>query len=159
MRTWTREGRHRVWRRAVRRYYLRRARRAAAASQGEPSPRGRNETSCPGSDGLVRTGSGGRSTAQIFEFSGWAPGRVHCRRGRGSVLGVSTSGYYAWRKRGPSRRERKDEMLTEKIKAIHERSRGTYGAPRIHAELRAEGTRVGFGARGPPDARSGLGRA
>jgi len=59
------------------------------------------------------------------------------------VLGVSTSGYYAWRKRGPSKRERKDEMLTEKIKAIHERSRGTYGAPRIHAELRAEGTRVG----------------
>ena len=59
------------------------------------------------------------------------------------VLDVSTSGYYAWRKRPPSGRDREDKMLTEKIHAIHERSRGTYGAPRIHAELRAEGTRVG----------------
>ena len=59
------------------------------------------------------------------------------------VLEVSTSGYYAWRKRGPSKREREDAMLQERMKAIHAKSRGTYGAPRIHAELRADGLCVG----------------
>jgi putative transposase len=59
------------------------------------------------------------------------------------VLGVSTSGYYAWRKREPSQRAREDEMLTNEIRRIHARSRGTYGAPRIHAQLRREGIPVG----------------
>ena len=59
------------------------------------------------------------------------------------VLEVSTSGYYAWRKRGPSKRAREDTMLQERMKAIHAKSRGTYGAPRIHAELRADGLCVG----------------
>jgi putative transposase len=59
------------------------------------------------------------------------------------VLGVSTSGYYAWREREPSRRVLEDAWLTERIETIHERSRGTYGAPRIHAELRTQGIRVG----------------
>ena len=59
------------------------------------------------------------------------------------VLGASRSGYYEWRKRPPSKRTREDQMLTEKIRAIHAESRGTYGAPRVHAALRAEGTRVG----------------
>lgn len=53
-----------------------------------------------------------------------------------SLLGVSRSGYYVWRDRVPSRRSKVDAALTERIKAIHERSRGTYGAPRVHAELR-----------------------
>lgn len=51
------------------------------------------------------------------------------------VLGVSTSGYYAWCKRGPSPREQDDLKLMTQIKQIHQNSRGTYGAPRIHAEL------------------------
>ena len=59
------------------------------------------------------------------------------------VLGVSPSGYYAWRKRPASARARADAVLLERIRAIHERSRGTYGIPRVLAELRAEGTRVG----------------
>lgn len=59
------------------------------------------------------------------------------------VLEVSTSGYYAWRSREPSKRTQEDAVLTEQIRSIHERSRGTYGAPRIHAELRDEGIRVG----------------
>jgi putative transposase len=54
------------------------------------------------------------------------------------VLGVSTSGYYAWRKRGPSARSQADAELAQRIARIHARSRGTYGAPRIHAELRLE---------------------
>src|SRR4030042_527570 len=45
--------------------------------------------------------------------------------------------------REPSRRSREDEQLGRRIKLVHERSRGTYGAPRIHAELLANGPRVG----------------
>jgi putative transposase len=59
------------------------------------------------------------------------------------VLGVSRSGYYAWRSRPPSERARCDAMLSEKIETIHRNSRATYGAPRIHAELRSLGIRCG----------------
>jgi len=59
------------------------------------------------------------------------------------VLEVSTSGYYAWRKRTPSQRARVDAALTERIREIHQWSRGTYGVPRIHAELAANGIHVG----------------
>jgi len=59
------------------------------------------------------------------------------------VLQVSTSGYYAWRNRSPSRRARENSMLTEKIRQIHDESRGTYGSPRVHAALEAEGHTVG----------------
>ncbi|HHV62239.1 MAG TPA: IS3 family transposase, partial [Firmicutes bacterium] len=51
------------------------------------------------------------------------------------VLGVSTSGYYAWRARGLSGRAQQDAELIEHIIRIHEDSRGTYGVPGIHAEL------------------------
>jgi len=59
------------------------------------------------------------------------------------VLGVSTSGYYAWRSREKSKRRREDEWLGERIEQIHRQSRQTYGAPRIHAELREGGQKVG----------------
>ena len=59
------------------------------------------------------------------------------------VLGVSTSGYYAWRERPPSKRAVSDVALLERIRAIHKHSRGTYGVPRIFEELKAEGTHVG----------------
>jgi len=59
------------------------------------------------------------------------------------VLAVSASGYYAWRKRPPSARARADVELGTRIRAIHQYSRGTYGAPRIHQELRAAEIRVG----------------
>ena len=58
------------------------------------------------------------------------------------VLRVSSSGYYAWRRRGPSVRASDDARLTEQIRAIHTWSRGTYGAPRIQVELAARGRRV-----------------
>ena len=58
------------------------------------------------------------------------------------VLGVSPSGYYAWRKRPPAARARANEALTAQIRGIHARSRGTYGAPRVHAELHAAGQRA-----------------
>jgi len=59
------------------------------------------------------------------------------------VLDVSTSGYYAWLDRPPSARAVADDRLTEKIRQVHDVSRGTYGSPRIHAELRESGERVG----------------
>jgi putative transposase len=59
------------------------------------------------------------------------------------VLGVSPSGYYAWRYCKPSARARKNAELCEKIRSYHETSRETYGSPRIHADLADEGIRVG----------------
>jgi putative transposase len=59
------------------------------------------------------------------------------------VLGVSPGGYYARLKRPPSARARTDAELSERIAEIHRRSRATYGAPRIHVELKAQGIRVG----------------
>jgi putative transposase len=51
------------------------------------------------------------------------------------VLGVTRAGFYAWRRRPPSARELRDQQLLGLIRQIHEDSRGTYGVPRIHAEL------------------------
>jgi putative transposase len=59
------------------------------------------------------------------------------------LLGVSSSGYYAWAKRQPSRRAQADATLIAEIHSAHAASRGTYGAPRVHAELAAKGRRVG----------------
>jgi len=58
------------------------------------------------------------------------PVRILC-----AALGVSPSGYYAWRSRGPSERERSDATLAAEIRRSHARSRGTYGVPRIWADL------------------------
>lgn len=55
------------------------------------------------------------------------------------VLDVARSGYYAWRRRGVSARQHTDAILSGQIQSIHQMSRGTYGAPRVHAELRAQG--------------------
>jgi len=52
---------------------------------------------------------------------------------------VSASGFYAWRRRSPSVRAVADAALSGRIRAIHEHSRGTYGSPRVRAELAAEG--------------------
>ena len=59
------------------------------------------------------------------------------------VLGLSASGYYAWVRRGPSARARRDAQMTERIKEIWSANREVYGRPRIHAELQAGGERIG----------------
>jgi putative transposase len=59
------------------------------------------------------------------------------------LLGVSSSGYYAWVKRRPSRRSETDAALITEIRAAHGASHGTYGSPRVHAELAAKGTYIG----------------
>ncbi len=73
-------------------------------------------------------------TAHQVEF----PVRTMCR-----VFGVSSSGYYAWNSRPPSTRALRDAELTARIRVYHARSKGAYGAPNIHADLRDEGIRVG----------------
>jgi putative transposase len=59
------------------------------------------------------------------------------------VLGVSRSGFHAWARRAPSERALSDAWLSERIGQIHAASRETYGAPRVHAELRRQGVPVG----------------
>jgi putative transposase len=67
----------------------------------------------------------------------WATVTTLCR-----VLEVSRSGFYAWEDRDPSKRSLDDDKLVVEILAIHKASRGTYGSPRVHAELQARGIAV-----------------
>jgi len=66
------------------------------------------------------------------------PIAVLCR-----VLDVSPSGYYAWARRPASARAHRDEDLGARVRAVHAASKGRYGSPRVHAELRANGEKVG----------------
>jgi putative transposase len=70
------------------------------------------------------------------EKANW-PVRVLCR-----ALRVSPSGYYAWKARPEPARAREDRRLGVLARAAHEQGRGTYGSPRVHAELRAQGLHV-----------------
>jgi hypothetical protein len=56
-----------------------------------------------------------------------------------ALYAVTRAGYYAWRQRGPSARQRQDATLLEQIQAIFARSGGTYGSPRLHRALAAVG--------------------
>ena len=67
-------------------------------------------------------------------------GRPALLRPRGIPLGVSRSGYYAWRSREASAAETRRKTLTEKVAEVHAQMKGRYGSPRIHAELVAQGT-------------------
>ncbi len=66
------------------------------------------------------------------------PARFLCE-----ILGVSPAGYYAWRSRPAPARAKEDDALVAEIKHAHRTGRGTYGSPRIHRELRANGRNVG----------------
>jgi len=66
------------------------------------------------------------------------PVRMLCR-----LLAVSRAGFYAWKRRRPSAREREDVQLGVEVAAIHAESKRRYGSPRIHDELRERGRRVG----------------
>ena len=59
------------------------------------------------------------------------------------VLGVSKAGFYAWRERAPSARQVADGALLARVQDVHVASRDTYGAPRVHAALQAQGERHG----------------
>ena len=66
------------------------------------------------------------------------PVRTLCR-----LVGVAASGFYAWLRRRPGRRREDDRRVSERVGAIFAASRRTYGSPRVHAELREEGVRIG----------------
>lgn len=68
----------------------------------------------------------------------WYPMRILCR-----VLGVSRSGFYAWRTRKPSARALEDEQLRPKVAEAFKTGRGTYGSPRIRDELVEQGFEIG----------------
>jgi transposase InsO family protein len=70
--------------------------------------------------------------AQAKEY----PVTVLCR-----VLGLTRSGYYAWCRRPTSAHQQRDQQLHTEIKTVFDASRQTYGSPRVHAELRANGVR------------------
>ncbi len=74
----------------------------------------------------------------IEESKGQFPTRVMCR-----VYNISESGYYAWVKRDPSQRTRDDKELSALIVDVWQSFHGIYGAPRIYAELREHGIRIG----------------
>ena len=63
--------------------------------------------------------------------------RTMCR-----VLAVRAAGYYAWLQRKPTLRQHRRLELIERIRVVHEQSRGTYGSPRVHRELVATGVAV-----------------
>jgi len=60
-----------------------------------------------------------------------------------ALLEVSRSGYYAFRRRGPSCRDLANEKLVAEIRTVHQRSHGIYGSPRIHRTLAKSGIRCG----------------
>ena len=74
----------------------------------------------------------------IYDHVADFPVQVMCE-----VLAVSRGGYYAWAGRTESARATDDRALAAEIRAAHEASRSRYGSPRVHAELRARGRRVG----------------
>jgi transposase InsO family protein len=70
----------------------------------------------------------------IEEHQGQFPVTRMCK-----VLGVSPSGYYAWRKRPPSAREMANQALYKQIEAVYNENRGVYGSPRIYHKLDKQG--------------------
>jgi putative transposase len=76
--------------------------------------------------------------AFIEEEKAFASVAWMCKR-----LGVSASGFYAWRARGPSMRTTQDEQLRVRIRASFDESRRTYGSPRVLEDLREAGEHVG----------------
>ena len=75
--------------------------------------------------------------ACIARHRGEYPVRLMCR-----VLAVSPAGFYAAQRRRPSARAQRDQALRLQVRAVHKKSRRTYGAPRVHAELRTKGEPV-----------------
>jgi transposase InsO family protein len=75
--------------------------------------------------------------ALIDAEKAWFPIEFMCEE-----LGVSRSGFYAWRQREPSRRDREDVLLGVEVAAAHEASSKRYGSTRVHKALLAAGRRT-----------------
>src|SRR5262249_7037806 len=116
----------------------RRRLRRRAAPRARAAPR-REQAAVDGardfkkSDGLLREGTAVRCVF-IRDHQAEFPVEVLCR-----VLGVSRSGYFAWRDRPPSPTAGRREHLVERIREAHRESRATYGSHRVYRELKAQG--------------------
>lgn len=75
----------------------------------------------------------------VAELAPHHPAKALCQ-----MLQVSRSGYYAWCKRGPSRRQKENDRLMVEIRATHEHSRATYGYRRVYASLAAKSIACGI---------------
>ena len=106
------------------------ARGAERAAQAGQAP-GDGARDIKKSGGLLREGERVKFAFIDAEKARW-PVDVLC-----DVLGVSRSGYYAWKARPPSPSATEDAKLVVEIKAAHKAGRGAYGSPRVHRELRA----------------------
>src|SRR4029450_6980406 len=104
----------------------------AARERGD-SGSARRPRDPPQGRGFLRTGD--RSPVSCYRLID-AEKAHHSVSRLARVLGVARAGYYAWGSRRPSDRDLSDALLGQRIREIHDRSRGTYGAPRVHAELR-----------------------
>src|SRR5205823_9457971 len=82
-----------------------------------------------------------RTKTEVFGFISDQRAGVNVRR-MCALDQVTRSGYYAWRRRGDSARRRQDRILLDAIREVFDRSRRTYGSPRIHRALRAAGVRI-----------------
>ena len=105
----------------------------------------RVKAALPGSETApIRSGEGPLSAVDhelVYRFMELHRGE-HRIATMARVLGVSRSGYYAWKTRPLSPRARTDELLKKEISDVHARHHGAYGAPRIHRELQRQGWKV-----------------
>jgi transposase InsO family protein len=108
-----------------------------AAAAGEPAAAGGRGDPEAG-DGFLREGD----PVNCYPFIEAEKARQRNVKRACELLKVSRAAFYA-RLARPSRRDRADAVLTAEIRAVHKESRGRYGAPRVHAELRRKGHRHG----------------
>src|SRR6266487_4146284 len=109
---------------------------AVGPAPGEPAaPAGRGDPQA--SDGFLREGD----PVNVYPFIEAEKAQQRNVKRACELLEVSRAAYYAHRANTPSARQRADEQLTEHIRQTHQASKGRYGAPRIHAELRRRGHR------------------
>ena len=112
-----------------------------------PLPERRSAPSAPSFHPLTSTKSQKnhpvlfRTKTEIFEFLDSQRDSFALKR-MCALYGVTRAGDYAWRQRGESARRRQDRVLLDQIQALFDRSRDTYGSPRIHRALAAGGVRV-----------------
>ena len=79
---------------------------------------------------------------RVYPFIAAEKAAGHTVRKPCALLGVSRSAYYAWSAAAPSKHARAETALNEHVRRIHQQSRGTYGSPRVHQQLRQEGVRT-----------------
>src|SRR5512132_4062059 len=115
--------------------------RTGAAAPGQPTSEGGGGGFAQGL-GFFRTVGGEDMSGKLAFIA--AHMAEHAVRLRCRVLGVSRSWFHAWQRAAPTRAEHatRREVLVAEVREIFEASRQRYGAPRVHADLQAQGRRI-----------------